>query len=742
MGDGHEGFKRVEVHFTTMLRRVEDSITNPYGRPSGNSVLRRPAARINLAATQFNGGSMYRIGVDVGGTFTDFTLLNEADGGVLFHKVSSTPSDPSRAIVSGMREFLELHGFAASDVSFVGHGTTVATNLTIERKGARTALITTKGFRDVLEIGRQTRPNLYDYQIQNPKPLVRRKLRFEVEERILADGTVQTPIRLEDLDRIVEALKAEKVEAAAICFLHSYRNPEHECAAEARLREAMPGLYITRSSGLLPEFREFERMSTTVLNAYAGPRMQSYLDSMAAEVKEMGVTVTPYTIHSNGGLMSIPTVRQYPVRTCLSGPAAGVVGSAGVAREAGFENVVTFDVGGTSTDVSIIVDGQPQFTSNRTVADYPVKTPMIDIHVIGAGGGSIAWMDDAHALKVGPQSAGAVPGPVAYGRGGEQPTVTDANVILHRLSPVSLLDGKLDVQAEAAHETIRTRIAEPLGIGVDDAATGILRIANANMGRAIRSVSTERGHDLSQFALMAFGGAGPIHACDVAAECGIPTVIIPREPGTMCARGILLSEISLDFVKTYIDLVDAQTWPDLIGLFSELRKEGRAWLASEQVEARMSRFQQVIEARYVGQNFEVSVPVEQDEALDYETFVSRFSAVHHSEYGYSIPGRAIEVVNCRLKAIGLVPRPYNLFEAPEDASVEAALIERRMICYDPREARADTPVYSRAKLPIGDSLLGPAVIEEMSSTTLIPPGTRFHVDRAGNIIITNIRMSQ
>lgn len=684
---------------------------------------------------------MYRIGVDVGGTFTDFTLLNEADGGIRFHKVSSTPSDPSRAILNGVSEMLELFQIKPAEGAFIGHGTTVATNLVIERKGARTALITTRGFRDVLEIGRQTRPNLYDYQVQKPTPLVPRKLRFEVTERIVADGSVKKAICLEELNPIIERLKAEDVKAVAICFLHSYRNPVHEEAARERLAAKMPDLYITTSSGLLPEFREYERLSTTVLNAYSGPRMQTYLDSMAADMKALGIPAKPYTIHSNGGLMSIPTVRQYPVRTCLSGPAAGVVGSAGVARDAGFENVVTFDVGGTSTDVSVIVNGLPQFTSIRTVAGHPVRMPMVDIHVIGAGGGSVAWMDDAGALKVGPHSAGAVPGPVAYGRGGDLPTVTDANVTLHRLSPVTLLDGKLEVKAAEAHEAVRTKVAERLGIGVDEAAIGILRIANANMGRAIRSVSTERGHDISQFALMAFGGAGPIHACDVAAECGIPTVIIPREPGTMCARGILLSEISLDFVRTCISVTNPENWDGILNYFTELRAEGLEWLTAEHVEERMSRFQQGIEARYIGQNFEVGVPVEPGEALDFDTFERRFATAHEAEYGYAIPGRAIEVVNCRLKAVGLVPKPYNVFTPPEDASIENALMERRMVCFDARRPRAETPVYRRLKLPVGDVLQGPAIIEEMSSTTLIPPDARFHIDRAGNIIISNIKVS-
>ncbi|MFC0216814.1 hydantoinase/oxoprolinase family protein [Pseudochelatococcus lubricantis] len=679
---------------------------------------------------------MYRIGVDVGGTFTDFTLLNDITGQVSFYKVSSTPADPSQAICTGAREMLDVFGVKAEEVSFIGHGTTVATNLVIERKGTKTALLTTKGFRDILDIGRQTRPNLYDYRAVKPQILVPRSLRFEIDERVAFDGSVLKPVDVAQVDGILEKLRAADVQSVAICFLHSYRNPDHENRVRDRLRELAPDLYITASSDLLPEFREFERLSTTVLNAYAGPRMQTYLDRLSEGVKELNAPVAPYTIHSNGGLMSIPTVRQYPVRTCLSGPAAGVIGGAVLAGEAGFRHVITFDVGGTSTDVSLILDGRPQFTSSRTVADFPVKIPMIDIHVIGAGGGSIARRDDASALKVGPFSAGAVPGPVAYGRGGTEPTVTDANVVLHRLNPVTLLGGKLAVDEQAAIRVIDDQVAGPLGIDRDEASLGILRIANANMGRAIRSISSEHGHDLSRFALMAFGGAGPLHACEVAQECGIPTVIVPREPGTMCARGILLSDISLDFVRTRVAAATPETWRSVMTFFDEMRREGEEWLDGEHVSAELRSFQQLIEARYEGQNFEVTVQVAPDETLTLAEFLTRFDAAHRIEYGYDIPGRTVEVVNCRTKAVGLVPKPYNDFQPKIGGSVEEALIEHRTTYFNAGRGREKTPVYEREKLPAGVPMAGPAIVEEMSSTTIIPPATRFEIDPAGNIIIS------
>ncbi|KAG0776771.1 hypothetical protein G6F22_012339 [Rhizopus arrhizus] len=476
---------------------------------------------------------MYRIGIDVGGTFTDFTMIDEDAGVVHFHKVPSTPHDPSEAIATGIGQMLADHGVPPSQVSHVGHGTTVATNLIIERKGARVGLITTRGFRDVLEIGRQTRPHLYDYSVGKPPVAVPREFRIEVDERVNAAGEVLTPLDDAQVLAAARQFAAAGIEAVTICFLHAYRNPENERRAAQIVADAMPGVYISQSSDVLPEFREYERLSTTVLNAAVGPKMARYLERFLQRVRDLDIGHEPHTIHSNGGLMSIATVRQYPVRTCLSGPAAGVVGAAAVGRAIGSLNLVTFDVGGTSTDVSLVAELQPLFTSSRLVADYPVKTLMVDVHVIGAGGGSIARIDDAGALKVGPQSAGAVPGPIAYNRGGTAVTLTDAHVVLGRLNPVALLEGRMAVHAERARAALAEQVAGPLGISIEEAAYGILRIANSNMARAVRAVSTERGHDIRKFALCAFGGAGGLHAAELARDCGIGTLLIPQEPGTI-----------------------------------------------------------------------------------------------------------------------------------------------------------------------------------------------------------------
>jgi len=677
---------------------------------------------------------MYRIGIDVGGTFTDFTLIDERDGDVRFHKVPSTPSDPSEAIATGIGDLMRLHDIDPGQIAQIGHGTTVATNLVIERKGARAGLITTQGFRDVLEIGRQVRPHLFDYSVNRPPAMVAREFRRAVPERIDARGRTLTRLDLEAVYDAVAHFKAGGIETVAICFLHSYRNPAHEQAAKAIVQEQMPDAYISVSSEVLPEFREFERLSTTVVNAAVGPRMLRYLDRFLTRVKAFGIAVEPVTVHSNGGLMSIGTVRSFPVRTCLSGPAAGVVGAAEIGRAAGYANLVTFDVGGTSTDVSLIHDGKPLFSSNAEVAGYPVKTPMIDIHVIGAGGGSIAWMDDAGSLKVGPHSAGAVPGPVGYARGGGEPTITDAELTLQRLNPVALLNGRMKVDVDAARRVVIDRVATPLGLAVEDAAEGIIHIANANMSRAIRSVSTERGYDLTDFALFAYGGAGPLHAIEVAEECGIPVVIVPQEPGTLCARGILLSDVSFDFVRSEIALLDAQSWRRVVATVAELRHEADAWLARERVDASERSFRRFIEARYEGQNFEVVVPMEDVVEGSLDAFVERFHTEHKREYGYEVRERGIEIVNCRLQGVGrLVKPPHRAPAAVGDA--QSAYTGRRRVYHGRDHRWIETPVYDRTRLAAGAALSGPAVVEEMSSTTVLGPDHVAHVDAIGNLVI-------
>lgn len=675
---------------------------------------------------------MHRIGFDVGGTFTDFTMLDESTGTVHYFKVPSTPHDPSEAIGTGLAHLVKTFALNESSVRHLGHGTTVATNLVIERKGARTGLITTRGFRDVLEIGRQTRPHLYDYDVVRPVALVPRELRIEVDERVMSDGTVRVPLNEAQVEEAARSLLAAGVEAVVICFLHSYRRAEHERRAREIVQRVLPSAYISLSSDVLPEFREFERMSTTVLNAYMGPRMGSYLERLLGRVRDLGISAELDTVHSNGGLMSVTTAREVPVRTCVSGPAAGVIGAAEIGRAAGFANLITFDVGGTSTDVSVIVRGKPLFASDRLVADYPVKTPMIDIHVIGAGGGSIASIDDAGALKVGPRSAGANPGPVAYKLGGTEPTITDANIVLGRLDPVALLEGRLPVDAAAARAAIESKIAAPLGLSVEEAAFGILRIANANMSRAIRSVSTERGHDIREFALFAYGGAGPLHACDLAKDCGIREVIFPLEPGTLCARGILLSDINMDFVRSELSIADAASWARACASLEDMRGEAAAWLDREAVPEADREIRMMVDARYDGQNFEVSVPLETLDAGGLQNMIDSFRRQHVMEHGYDVTGRLTEIVNCRVQAIGRVTKVRHL--APVPAPDIDRVKGRRKVYFGAQAGWVDTNIYRRAQLGAGEVLAGPAIVEEMSSTLVLQPGQTLRVDVLGNLV--------
>jgi N-methylhydantoinase A len=674
----------------------------------------------------------YRIGFDVGGTFTDFSIIDDVSGRVDYHKVPSTPDDPSRAIETGLTELIQRLGLDPREISHLGHGTTVATNMAIERRGARTGLITTRGFRDVLEIGRQTRPHLYDYRVRRPEPLIPRHLRLEVDERTMADGSIRTELDEPAVSRAARELRDAGVEAVVICFLHSYRNPANELRARELVKQVMPDIYISTSSEILPEFREFERLSTTVLNAYMGPRMSRYLERLLSRVSAIGVTANLDTIHSNGGLMSVAAVREMPVRTCVSGPAAGVIGAAEIGRQAGFYNLVTFDVGGTSTDVSVVVNGKPLFASSCTVADYPVKTPMVDIHVIGAGGGSIAAVDDAGALKVGPRSAGADPGPVAYALGGTEPTITDANISLGRLDQGALLDGRLPIDASAARAAIKVSVADRLNISTEHAANGILRIAIANMNRAIQAVSTEKGHDIRDFALVAYGGAGPLHAGDLAREAGISTIIVPLEPGTLCARGILLSDITMDFVRSELMIASTETWNDVLSVLLEMCSEAKDWLQREAVPEKDRALLISVDARYDGQNYEVGVDLEEPSEKTVEAFVTDFKRRHRQEYGYDIDGREVEIVNCRVRAIGTIHKQAASFEP--DTSVDARTGSRR-VYFGEREGWLDAPVYRRNRLAVGTKLRGPAILEEMSSTTIVHPDQHIKVDDTGNLII-------
>lgn len=679
---------------------------------------------------------MYRIGIDVGGTFTDVTLLNSETGRYYTYKLSSTLQDQSLAIANGTKETLELYGVPVSEIEYFGHGTTVATNMIIERKGAKTALITTKGFRDLLEIGRQTRPSLYNIMEDKPETLVKRSLRKEISERVTAKGDILRDVDRDEVRAVLKELKEQGVESIAVCFLFSFLNSRNEKIVEECIKEVWPEAYYSVSSTILPEFREFERLSTTVINSYLGPRMKMYIHNLRQRIKEVGVTVEPYITQSNGGVMSISSTIQTPVQTALSGPSAGVMGAVYIAEAAGFKDIITYDMGGTSTDVSLVKDGIAEYTTKRKVCGLPSGVPMIDVHAVGAGGGSIAQIDNAGALKVGPESAGANPGPAAYGLGNESPVVTDANLVLGRINPHYVLGGRLKIDAELSKKAVKKKIADPMGIGTEEAALGIVKVVNSNMARAIRVITVEKGHNPSDFTLVAYGGAGPLHAVHLAQEMGIRTVLIPPAPGALCALGLLTADIKKSYVRTAIASYDEMTPEQINAVMSSLRDEGSAWLDSEKVPSERRKFHGIAEMRYVGQNYElqVEIPTENITVSDIEKMKQDFFVAHEKNYGYYNPNAPVQFVNFRCEATGIVKKPNlakleNTLDDPSKAE-----IGRRVVHFEESGA-VDCPVYDRAKFGRAERVNGPCIIEQMDSTTVVPPNTWFSIDKFGNLII-------
>lgn len=680
---------------------------------------------------------MYRIGIDVGGTFTDVTLLNAETGQYYTYKLSSTLHDQSLAIANGTKETLELYGVPVSEIEYFGHGTTVATNMIIERKGAKTALITTKGFRDLLEIGRQTRPSLYNIMEDKPELLIRRQLRKEINERVTSDGAVlQTPTE-EEIKRVLLDLKSKGVESIAVCFLFSFLNPDNEKIVEKCIKEVWPDVYYSVSSTILPEFREFERLSTTVINSYLGPRMKMYIHNLRQRIKDVGVTVEPYITQSNGGVMSISSTIQTPVQTALSGPSAGVMGAIYVAHAAGFDDIITYDMGGTSTDVSLVKDGIAEYTTKRKVCGLPSGVPMIDVHAVGAGGGSIAQIDNAGALKVGPESAGANPGPAAYGLGNSNPVVTDANIVLGRINPEYVLGGRLKINSELSKDAVKKKIAEPMGISTAQAALGIVKVVNSNMARAIRVITVEKGHNPSDFTLVAYGGAGPLHAVNLAQEMGIRNVLIPPAPGTLCALGLLTADIKKSYVKTAISLFEEATPEYINAIMDGLKAEGNAWLESEKVMSAHRQFHGIAEMRYVGQNYELQVemPTGGITIESLQQMKQEFFKVHEMNYGYYNADAPIQFVNFRCEAIGVVQKP-NLTELTDEmVDPSVAEICRRLVYFEESDLPIECPVYDRAKFGKTERVNGPCIVEQMDSTTVIPPNTYFSVDKYGNLLV-------
>ena len=673
------------------------------------------------------------IGVDVGGTFTDFFAFDDADDRIVLHKVASTPANPAQAVIAGLRELGAAHGIDLSAVTRLSHGTTVATNALIQRRGGKVALIVTEGFRDLIEIGRQIRPHVFSLQEDYPAPLVPRELRFEAAERITADSSTVKALTGNALSALVRAIGEAKPDACAVCLLFSFLNPAHETMIRNALAATYPDMYLSISSEVQPEFREYERLSTTVLNAYLQPVIDRYLGDFAAGVAEAAPMAALGINQSSGGLMSVARARHVPIRTALSGPAAGAVGAIHMARLSGMPDVISLDMGGTSADVALIRAYTAGTTFNKWIEGYPARLASLDINAVGAGGGSIAWFDRDGLMKVGPQSAGAQPGPACYGRGGTEATVTDANLVLGRLSPRGLLGGGMALDESLARKAIAP-LAGRLGFSVERTAHGMLGIVVANMVRAIRAVSVERGHDPRAFALLPFGGAGPLHATDVAKSLGIRRSLVPFAPGILCAQGLIVSDLRETFVRTAVTPMDDKHRDEVRTRIAELKAQSDAWFDAEHVERASRSIDIVLDARYVGQNFELAIGLGAADPLpSADDIKRRFFAEHERAYGFHNPADPIEIVNFRLIAVGRLRQPAARPAAPrKSGKTEPA--SRREVWFEADKAD-DTPVYDRATLMPGDTIDGPAVIEQLDSTTLLFPGDRATVDPHLNLIV-------
>lgn len=686
---------------------------------------------------------MKLIGIDVGGTFTDVIFGDTDSQDVSIHKVPTTPDDPGRGVLQGMIEICERSDIDRAAVDHVLHGTTIATNAVLEYDGAATGMITTSGYRDILHIGRHQRPEHYSIMQDIPwqdRPLVQRRHRKVVDERLSPPhGAVLIPLDEDAVRQAARELKEAGVEAITICFLFSYINPAHEDRAAEIVREEYPGCFVTTSSSVSPQFREFERFTTAAMNAFVGPKVRDYVQRLEGAIAENGFGADLHVMGSNGGVATGTMVSDRPVLTLLSGPAAGVLGGAMSGERCGRNRLITFDVGGTSADIGLVIDGQfAEATARDTwIGGYPVLAPMIDIHTIGAGGGSIAHLDAGDAFRVGPQSAGAVPGPAAYSRGGSLPAVTDANVVLGRLQPGNFLGGEMDLDREAAH-TVIGELAERLGMSPEAAADGVLTIINANMANAIRSRTVQKGHDPREFSLVAFGGAGPLHGVDVARDLGIPEVIIPPYPGITSAAGLLTTDLKYDAIRTEFQVSGEVDRDRLNRDFNAMREGLAAQFKADGLAENQVSYQRSGDLRYVGQGYELRVPVA-DGPVDEASLAAIFKAfeeIHTTEYGHVFEDNPIEIVNIRVTGIGKMPK-IELPTRRVGGDIADARIDEVTAHFtvDGELQALPTPLYARDRLPVDQVVEGPAIIIQKDTTTVIPPGASAMAEAGGNLLV-------
>jgi len=679
-----------------------------------------------------------RIAADVGGTFTDLAVFDEATGRIRFGKTLTTPS----SLIEGMNTGVVKAGaeFAAGRLFL--HGTTVAINALLERQGARSALVTTHGFRDIYEIGRVNRPEAYNLFFRKHRPLIERALRIEVRERIDAAGRVVRPLDEAELETVAGALERAGVDAVAILFLHSYRNPDHEIRARDFLARRLPGVFVTASHELSQEYREFERTSTVAANAYIGPHVQRYLDETSAFLERASFPGKFLIVQSNGGLYDSDRARRECIRMLESGPAAGVIGTRELCATIALENAIAFDMGGTTAKAAVILNGSELTAGQTMVGGYsdglPIQIPMIDIEEVGTGGGSIARVVTGAAMRVGPESAGAVPGPVCYGNGGTEPTITDANLLLGRLTPDLFLGGEMQLDIAAARKAVAERIAGPLELDVVAAADGIVRIAVTQMANVVKRVTTERGLDVRDFAMVAYGGAGPLHAALVARELKIGRVIVPVAPGHFSAYGMLVTDLRRDFVRSLFARLADAPFDAFDRVFAQMEQQGRDEIRAAAPNAVEIVVKHSADMRYVGQEHAVSVDVPGALFADRDVagIKARFDAVHDVRYGYSSRDENAEIVSLRLSVVGVIAKPEHApIAAGATTSADAALIGLRPVEFGVLGGRIDTPVYAREKLAAGQRIAGPALVQEYASTTVLPPGDHLTVDRFGNLDI-------
>ena len=681
-------------------------------------------------------GANIRLAADIGGTFTDIAVFDDKTGRLTFGKALSTPD----RLVDGISSGVEKAGSEYRSAGLFLHGSTVAINTILERTGAKTALVTTEGFRDVYEIGRINRPDAYNLYFQKHVPLIERALRFEVKERVRADGEVVTPLDEEGLAALSHKLEKLGIEATAIMFINCYANGAHEARARELLSKRHPGMFVSASHELSQEYREFERCSTVAANAYIGPKVRQYVGEIDDHIRKAGFQGSFLIVQSTGGLYESEQAQTQCVRMLESGPAAGVIGTQALCHTLGIHNAIAFDMGGTTAKAGVIYKSEALTTGAALIGGYdkalPVQIAMMDIFEVGTGGGSIARVDDG-TLRVGPQSAGAQPGPACYGLGGEEPTVTDANLVLGRLGADRFLGGEMPLDLSAAKKALTEKIATPLGLDSIEAAEGILRIATTKMAHVVRWVTTERGLDAADFALVAYGGAGPLHASAVARELSISTVIVPRAPGHFSAYGMLVADLRRDFVNTWFTPLADASFPEMEDIFAEMERQGRATVGRGQtlagVEVRRSA-----DMRYVGQEHAVTVdlPINLFTSQDRDGIKKLFDAVHQTRYGFSVAGERAEIVSLRGAVIGEMRKPPFEHTAKGGAEPDAAAFRGKRPVYFASTGFVETPTYDRPALKAGNRITGPALIEEHASTTVAHPGDLVEVDAFGDLIIT------